>query len=140
MVLCLMLALTLAPAANASFKGTGQASTSYSAATIPVPAVASFPASASCTKLTGLYTVSVSVTGTGVVQYANYLELVVRDPSGAVHFTGNLANSWERSYSSIVGNSQGRGNWTYEIYAKYKVPNSTNVWTGLPLTRTVTCT
>ena len=139
-VLCLMLALTLAPAANASFTSARQAATSYSAATIPVPAIASFPASASCTKAPGTYTVSITVTGTGVVQYANYLELVVRDQGGAVHFTGDLANPLQRSYSAIIGNSQGKSTtWTYEIYAKYKVPNSTNAWTGLPLTRTVTC-
>ena len=137
--LSLLLALTLAPAANASFTGTRQSSTSYSTATIPVPGIASFPVSASCTKLTGLFTVSITVTGTAAVQYANYVELIVRDPSGAVQFTGDLSSQLGRSYSTVTSNAAGHGNWTYDIYAKYKVPNSTNVWTGQPLTRTLTC-
>jgi hypothetical protein len=134
-----MLASTLGPAANASFTSAGQASTSYSAATIPVPAAGSFPVSASCTKLTGLFTVSITVTGTAAVQYANYLELVVLDPYGAVQFTGDLGSQSGRTYSAVVGNSAGHGTWTYEIFAKYKVPNSTNIWTGQPLARNLTC-
>ncbi|WP_104061740.1 hypothetical protein [Arthrobacter sp. 4R501] len=139
LALCLLLGLTLAPAANAAFTGNGGAATSYSTASIPMPSAASFPASASCSKVSGLYNVSISITGTGNVQYANYYEMVVRNPAGAVQFTGNLSNPLERTYTTQVSVGAGKGNWIYEIRAKYKVPSTTNVWSGQPLARTLIC-
>jgi hypothetical protein len=136
---CLILGLALAPAANASYTSTGQAATSYSAATLPMPSAASFPVTASCLKITGEYHVAVTVTGTGTVQFANYLELTVRNPGGALQFTGDLSSPAQRAYTTVTSNNAGRGTWTYEIRAKYKVPNSSNVWTSQPLTRTLVC-
>lgn len=135
----LILAPTLASAANASFTGTSRAATSYSTATLATPDAVSFPVSASCTKLLSAFHVSISATRAGSVQSANYLEMTVRSPSGALQFTGDLNDPLQRTYAAVTSFSAGRGTWTYEVRAKYKVPNSTNVWTSLPLTRTLTC-
>jgi hypothetical protein len=136
---CLILGLALAPAANASYTSTGHAATSYSAATIPVPSAESFPVTASCLKISGDFHVSITATSVGTVQYANYLEMTVRNPGGAVQFTGDLSSPLQRAYTTVASNNAGRGTWTYEIRAKYKVPNSSNSWSSQPLTRTLVC-
>jgi hypothetical protein len=135
---CLILGLALAPAANASYTSTGHAATGYSAATIPMPSAASFPVTASCLKISGNFSVSITATSVGTVQYANYLEMTVRNPSNVVQFTGDLSSPPQRAYST-VSNNAGKGTWTYEIRAKYKVPGSSNIWSSQPLTRTLVC-
>jgi hypothetical protein len=134
------LGLLLAPAANAAFIGTHSVSTAYSTATIPVPAAASFPVTASCTKVANTTTVSVTATGAypgpGTVEYANYYELVVRNPAGAVQFTGDLNSPLGRSYT---GSAIGGGlTWKYEIRAK-RIVNPSNTWSSQPLIRNATC-
>ena len=136
---CLILGLALAPAANASYTSGAPAATSYSAASIPMPGAASFPVTASCLKISGNFHVSITVTSVGTVQYANYLEMTVRNPGAAVQFTGDLSSPAQRAYTTVVSNNAGRGTWTYEIHAKYKVPNSSNIWSSQPLTRALVC-
>ena len=136
---CLILGLALAPAANASYTSTGHAATGYSAATIPMPVAASFPVTANCLKITGNFHVSITATSIGTVPYANYLEMTVRNPAGVVQFTGDLSSPPQRTYSTVTSNNAGRGTWTYEIHAKYKVANSSNMWSSQPLTRTLVC-
>lgn len=94
---------------------------------------------ASCLKILNNFHVSITATSVGTVQYANYLEMTVRNPGGAVQFTGDLSSPSQRAYTTVTSNSAGRGTWTYEIHAKYKVPNSPNIWSSQPLTRTLVC-
>lgn len=136
---CLILGLALAPAANASYTSTAHAATGYAAATVPTPTAASFPVTASCLKVLNNFHVSITATSVGTVQFANYLEMTVRNPGDVLQFTGDLSSPAQRSYTTVASNNAGRGTWTYEIRAKYKVPNSPNIWSSQPLTRTVVC-
>lgn len=135
-VLCLLLAWTLAPAANASFTGTRQASSSYSTATLPAPAEQPTNVTISCDVV--LLRATITVKNYGHVANANYYEWKIFSGSNpSPVFTGELGQQPAKSpYSTTYVLS---GTWRVEIRAQYVVPDSTNVWTSPPLTRTLSC-
>ena len=135
-VLCLMLALTLAPAANASFTGTGQAATSYSTATLLAPAEQPTNVTITCDVL--LLRATITVKNYGHVASANYHELKIYSGTNATPiYTGELGQ--QPAKSPFTTSYLVSGTWRVEIRGQYKVPNSTNVWTSPPLTRTLNC-
>jgi hypothetical protein len=133
--LFLMLGLTLVPAANASFRATGHAETSYSTATLLAPAEQPTNITVTCDVL--LLRATITVKNFGRVAQANFHEVKIYSGSGTSPvFTGDLSQPSGKTYSATYLVS---GSWRVEIRGLYKVPNSTNVWTGPPLTRTLAC-
>lgn len=126
------LGMMAAPAAAlASFTGSDRATPQYSTATLAAPATANV--TMSCTF--GIRA-TVTVNSFSPVTYANYHDIKVFDRSGTLEFTGDLSKSSGKTYTSgyeIIGT------WTYEIRGYYKVPGSTNMWTGKVLKGTLTC-
>lgn len=131
-----MLAQTLAPPANASFTGTRQASTSYSTATLQAPAEQPTTVTITCDVV--LLRATITVKNYGHVTNANYYEWKIFSGSNpSPVFTGELGQQPAKSpYTTSYVVS---GTWRVEIRAQYLVPNSTNVWTSPPLTRTLSC-
>jgi hypothetical protein len=129
-----MLTLTLAPAANASFTGTGQASTGYSTATLLAPAEQQTNVTISCNVLSA----TITVKNYGHVALANYHELkIYSGTNSSPVYTGELGQQPAKSPYTVSYVLS--GTWRVEIRGQYKVPNSTTVWTGPPLTRTLSC-
>jgi hypothetical protein len=135
-VLCLLLAPMLAPAANASFTGTRQASTSYSTATLLAPAEQQTDITIACNVL--FLRATITVKNYGFVANANYYEWKIFSGSNpSPVFIGELGQEPAKStYSTTYALS---GTWRVEIRAQYVVPHSTNIWTSLPVTRTLSC-
>lgn len=124
--------LVVAPtAAVAAFTDIERATPQFSAASIPAPATASV--TMKCTL--GLHTV-VTVNSYGPAANANYYEVKIYDRLGNLEFTGDLSQAAGRTYSSGI---EIIGTWSYEVRGYYKVPGSTNFWTGKPLKGTMTC-
>ncbi|MBT2534291.1 hypothetical protein J7E83_19595 [Arthrobacter sp. ISL-48] len=133
--LCLMLGLALVPAANASFIGTDRADTSYTTATLLAPAEQQTNVTVTCDVL--LLRATITVKNFGRVSQANFHEVKIYSGSGTSPvFTGDLSQQSGKTYTATYLVS---GTWRVEIRGLYKVPGSTNVWTGPPLTRTVAC-
>ncbi|UKA50524.1 hypothetical protein LFT48_02980 [Arthrobacter sp. FW305-123] len=118
-------------AAVAALTDNERATPQFSAAIIPAPATASV--TMRCTF--GLQTV-VTVNSYGAVANANYYEVKVYDRSGNLEFTGDLSHAAGRTYSSGI---EIIGTWSYEVRGYYKVPGSSNSWSGKPLKGTMTC-
>lgn len=133
------LGLVLAPAASATFTGTSQASASFSTATLAAPTNEAFPVTAQCVRGTPDFNITVSVGGGVSVQYANYLELKVKDVSAAI-FTGDVNGLPNRTFSTTV-NARKRDVYTFELRGKYVLPGQVPAaaWTSPPLTGTFTC-
>lgn len=131
---CLLLSSIIAPATNASFTGTHRASTSYSTATLLAPAEQQTNVTIACNVL--LLRATITVNSYGRVANANHYEWKIFSGSNpSPVFTGELGGE-PATYSTTYVLS---GTWRVEIRAQYVVPNSTNVWTSLPVTRTLSC-
>lgn len=127
-----VLGLITAPtAAVAAFTDTDRATPAFSAASIPAPANASV--SMSC--VFGLRA-TVTVNSFSAATHANYHEVKLFDRSGNLEFTGDLSKTSGKSYTSGV---KIIGTWTYEIRGYYKVPGTSNAWTGKVLKGSLTC-
>ncbi|GLU59575.1 hypothetical protein [Paenarthrobacter ureafaciens] len=127
-----LLAMMTAPAAAlAIFTNVDRATSEYSAASIPAPATANVTM---VCQNGGRVTITVNSNSTAT--YANYHEIKIYDRSGSLEFTGDLSKSTGRTYSSGPGHA---GNRTYEIRGSYKVPGTTNTWTGNPLNGVLSC-
>lgn len=131
--LCLVPGLAHAPAAAALFNSTSQAATSISTATM-----GAVDATAGCVRNPSYFTVTISH-GPEPVPYANYVDLKVTDPRGAVVFWGDLNGHPGLSYSTTPKINDGKGTWNYEIQAQYRVPGSPTIWNGPRLQGTFTC-
>ena len=133
-VSCLLLASMLAPAANASFTATPRASTSYSTATLLAPAEQQTNVTIACNAL--LLRATITVNSYGLVANANYYQWKIFNGSNpSPVFTGELGEEPATYSTSYVLSST----WRVEIRAQYVVPDSTNVWTSPPVTRTLSC-
>lgn len=80
--------------------------------------------------------VTVTVNSYSAATYANYHEIKIWNNSGNLEFTGDLSKTTGRTYTSGPGHV---GNRTYEIRGSYKVPGTTNTWTGKALKGTLSC-
>ncbi|MBT2585924.1 hypothetical protein [Arthrobacter sp. ISL-95] len=135
----LLMGVQISPA-YARFNDTETGAMAITAARIPAPAANTVAVTKSCDSFLWFGQAKISVGAFTAVAYANYHELKIIDPDGVVQFTGDLSKTAGKSYSSGVQNvSNLSGAWTYQIRGYYKVPNSTNSWTGPPLTGTLNC-
>lgn len=140
LALAVVLTLLLAPtAAYAAFTGNVQSQLGVSAAKLVAPAEAATHVNKSCGVGNYWGSANIMVASYGLVAGANYYELRVLDPRGALAFTGDLASSAGKQYSFFGWSANIRGTWTYEIRGYYKVPGTTNSWAGAPLSGTVVC-
>ncbi|MFI2565943.1 hypothetical protein [Paenarthrobacter sp. NPDC018779] len=118
-------------AALASFKDSEQAAPQFSAANISAPASANV--TMSCTF--GIRA-TVTVNSFSAVANANYHEVKIFDRSGNLEFTGDLSKAAGKTYTSGY---EVIGTWSYEIRGYYKVPGTSNTWTGKVLKGNLTC-
>lgn len=124
-------------AAQAVFSSTARATVSASTMTLAAPSPALMVVVASCEKFQGTKRyLEIDVVGFGAVAEANFHTLTVTDPAGNIDYQGDLSATAGRSFAP--GKSD-KGDWTYEIRGEYRVPGTTNIWTGKKLTGTVTC-
>ncbi len=138
--LAVAFALVLAPsAAYAAFTGNIQSQLGVSAAKLIAPAESATRVKKSCEVENHEGTANIMVSSYGNVPGANYYELEVLDPRGALAFTGDLSTAAGTQYSFGGWGSNIRGTWTYEIRGYYKVPGSKNAWIGAALVGTLTC-
>ncbi|MGJ3192918.1 SipW-dependent-type signal peptide-containing protein [Paenarthrobacter sp. FR1] len=127
-----VLGLVAAPtAAFAAFTDMDRATPAFSAASIPAPASANVTMSCSF----GLRA-TVTVNSFSAATHANYHDVKLFDRSGNLEFTGDLSKASGKSYTSGL---EIIGTWTYEIRGYYKVPGTSNTWTGKVLKGTLTC-
>ncbi|MEO3939760.1 hypothetical protein V3C41_01600 [Paenarthrobacter nicotinovorans] len=127
-----LLGMLAAPAAAlASFTDVERAASPYSAASIPAPGAANV--SMSC--VFGIRA-TVTVNSFSTVTNANYHDIKIFDRSGNQEFTGDLSKAAGKTYTSGY---EVIGTWTYEIRGYYKVPGTSNMWTGKVLKGTLTC-
>ncbi|MCF3140700.1 hypothetical protein LRQ04_15700 [Paenarthrobacter sp. AR 02] len=127
-----ILGLVGAPAAAfAAFSDTDQNASQFSTASLAAPATANVSMSCSL----GIRA-TVTVNSFGAVANANYHDIKLFNRSGTLEFTGDLSKASGKTYTSGY---QVIGTWTYEIRGYYKVPGTTNVWTGKVLKGTLTC-
>ncbi|MFW0772314.1 hypothetical protein ACLRGI_04015 [Paenarthrobacter nitroguajacolicus] len=135
----LVMGVQVSPA-HARFNDTDTGAMALTAARIPAPAANTVAVTKSCDSFLWFAQAKISVTSFPTVPFANYHELKVIDPDGVVQFSGDMSKSSGRSYTSGVQSiSNLSGTWTYQIRGYYKVPNSTNSWTGQPLSGTLNC-
>lgn len=136
----LLLALAGAPAAAvAAFTGTGSAAPRYSAASLPAPSAAATNVTFVCLRHGNDITATITVVAYGTVPQANYHQITITPPTGAV-VTGDLSQLTGRTFAyAFSRKDSGPVEWTYEIQGQYKVPGTTNVWSGTPLAGTLTC-
>jgi hypothetical protein len=129
-----VLALLAAPvAAHAAFTYSAQKLQPVTAGVIKAPATATVK----CER-TGLLwwaQTVLTVTAYDSVTYANYYDVKIFTPTGALIHAADLSTAAGRT----VAADRDPGTWKYEIRASYKVPGSTNTWTGLPLKGDVRC-
>ena len=130
--IAVLLGLVAAPAAAfAAFTDTDHASPQFSAASLAAPASASVHMTCSF----GIRA-TVTVNSFSAVEHANYHDIKLFDRYGSLEFTGDLNKASGHSYTSglkIIGT------WSYEIRGYYKVPGTSNVWTGKVLKGTLSC-
>jgi len=133
-------ALVFAPStAFAAFSGSTQSQLTVSAAKLLAPAASATKVNTSCGVGNWWGSANIMVSSYGNVPGANYYELKVLDPHGAVAFTGDLSSAVGKQYSFLNWSSNIRGTWTYEIRGYYKVPGSTNAWAGSALSGIILC-
>ncbi|MHA7298996.1 hypothetical protein [Pseudarthrobacter sp. MDT3-1] len=132
--LVVVLGLTLAPAASASFRSASQASTGFSTATLNTPTTSTISLNASCSQ--NKRTLTVTLAATGSLPYANALR-VTADAGGTVSskdqaltYNGNQVFTANSGGQTVV--------FKLEIRAIYKL-DATHAWTSPPLLRTYTC-
>ncbi|WP_347109466.1 hypothetical protein AAHB33_02385 [Paenarthrobacter sp. S56] len=118
-------------AAIAAFVDSAQASPQFSAASLDAPAAANVTMTCSSGNRA-----TVTVNSFSSVANANYHEVKLYDRSGTLQFTGDLSQASGRTYAFNRGNI---GTWTYEIRGYYKVPGTSNAWTGKALSGSLTC-
>ncbi|MFJ4208835.1 hypothetical protein ACIPY2_10285 [Paenarthrobacter sp. NPDC089675] len=118
-------------AAVAAFTDGDQAAPRFSAASLDAPAAANV--TMSCTSGNRA---TVTVNSFSSVANANYHEVRLFDRSGSLQFTGDLSQPSGRTYAFNRGNI---GTWTYEIRGYYKVPGTSNMWTGKALQGSLVC-
>ncbi|MCF3137762.1 SipW-dependent-type signal peptide-containing protein [Paenarthrobacter sp. AR 02] len=126
------LGLIAAPtAAFAAFTDVERATPQYTAASLAVPAAANVTMTCSF----GIRA-TVTVNSFSTVANANYHDIKIFDRSGNLEFTGDLSKAAGKTYTSGY---EVIGTWTYEIRGYYKVPGSTNTWTGKVLKGSLSC-
>jgi predicted ribosomally synthesized peptide with SipW-like signal peptide len=127
-----LLGLIAAPtAAFAAFTDTERATPQFTAASLAAPA----NASVSMTCSFGIRA-TVTVNSFSTVTNANYHDIKIFDRSGNLEFTGDLSKTAGKTYTSGY---EVIGTWSYEIRGYYKVPGTTNTWTGKTLKGTLSC-
>ncbi|WP_159704999.1 SipW-dependent-type signal peptide-containing protein [Arthrobacter sp. 18067] len=127
-----LLGLIAAPtAAFAAFTDTERATPQFSAASLAAPAAANVTMSCSF----GIRA-TVTVNSFSAVTNANYHDVKIFDRSGNLEFTGDLSKASGKSYTSGY---EVIGTWSYEIRGYYKVPGTSNTWTGKVLKGNLSC-
>lgn len=121
--------------AQASFVSGTQSHMGTSTLTLTAPAKTGTSVDASCSHSRSGYVLSIQINSLAAVPGANAYQLTVRSPAGAE----SKADVGTKNGTVYQWSSTGSGTWTYEIRGQYKVPGTSNVWTGLPLTDYVTC-
>jgi hypothetical protein len=131
-VLAAAAVLVFAPGiAQAAFNSSASGSTSLSTLTLTTPTASQV--TSTCNNNTLVITLKTPVTG------ANYHQLIVKDKNSQVVYTGNLnaANNWKYTLNNTYNGQN--GNFTFEIRGQYRVPSTSNIWTGSPYTKTIGC-
>ncbi|MFK0002826.1 hypothetical protein ACIQTZ_23110 [Paenarthrobacter sp. NPDC090520] len=118
-------------AAMAAFRDTEQAAPQFSTASLAAPAAANVTMSCQF----GIRA-TVTVNSFSTVANANYHEVKIFDRSGNLEFTGDLSKAAGKTYTSGY---EVIGTWSYEIRGYYKVPGTSNAWTGKVLKGNLTC-
>jgi hypothetical protein len=125
-----------AVAAHAAFTASAAARVTVSTGILAAPDAAKTAVTATCTGKNKKHQLGIAV-GTFVpVTGANYHSLTIKDPDGVIEKTADLTTTAGRSYSDPKAAT---GTWTWEIRGDYRVPNTTNVWTGKTLKGTIYC-
>ncbi len=114
-----------APAANAVFSRTVNAGTMSVGARLAVPTGNAVTAFCTLNGSSGKYRVTIAVTGRGTVPRATGYILTVKDSTGAVRYTADLA-SGVAAWASTGAPASG---WSYTIDAQYKA-SPTSTWTS----------
>ncbi|MET1087505.1 MAG: hypothetical protein ABWY04_10340 [Arthrobacter sp.] len=130
-----VLALVCAPVtAHAAFTSVSQAKQLVSAGVMSPPAAATV----TCERQGFLWWAQsvITVSSYSAVLRANYYDVKIFNPDETLVHTGDLSTAAGRTATQ----SRNAGTWKYEIRAHYKVPGSTNTWSGLPLKGEVRCT
>ncbi|MFH5878574.1 hypothetical protein [Arthrobacter sp. NA-172] len=131
-VLAAAAVLIFAPGiAQAAFKSSTSGSTSASTLKLATPTASQV--TSTCNNSTLVITLKTPVTG------ANYHQLIVKDKSSAVVYTGDLntSNHWTYTLNNTYNGQN--GNYTFQIRGQYHVPSSSNIWTGSPYTKIIGC-
>lgn len=129
---CLLLGFALSPTAHAAFTGRATATGSFATAKLEAPASPQTDVTIRC----GLFGVTITVQSYGRVAYANFHEVAIyRGLQTSPVFVGDLDQD-QGTYHDLSALS---GSWRVEIRGKYRVKDSTNVWSGPPVKRTLTC-
>ncbi|MFF1828551.1 hypothetical protein [Paenarthrobacter sp. NPDC058040] len=118
-------------AASAAFRDVEQASPQFSAASLAAPAAANVTMSCQFA-----IRATVTVNSFSTVANANYHEIKIFDRSGNLEFTGDLSKAAGKTYTSGY---EVIGTWSYEIRGYYKVPGTSNAWTGKVLKGNLAC-
>ncbi|WP_429390149.1 SipW-dependent-type signal peptide-containing protein [Paenarthrobacter sp. TE4293] len=127
-----LLGLVAAPsAAFAAFTDTARANPQFSTASLAAPAAANVTMTCSF----GIRA-TVTVNSFSTVANANYHDIKIFDRSGNLEFTGDLSKAAGKTYTSGY---EVIGTWTYEIRGYYKVPGTSNTWTGKVLKGNLSC-
>ncbi|MCU1517880.1 MAG: hypothetical protein JWQ75_2601 [Pseudarthrobacter sp.] len=133
--MAVLILICVPAAAHAAFRSSSQGSQAVTAGIMAPPASASV--AMTCENRFLWWARSrITVSSFAAVSRANYYDVKLYDPSGNLEHTGDLSTAAGKTYTSQL---QLIGTWSYEIRAHYKVPGSTNTWTGQPLRGTLTC-
>lgn len=125
-----------AVAAHAAFTASAAARVTVSTGVLAAPDPAKTAVTATCTGKNKKHQLDIAV-GTFVpVTGANYHSLTITNPAGVIVKFSDLTTTAGRSYSDSTASA---GTWTWEIRGDYRVPNTTNVWTGKTLKGTISC-
>ena len=132
------LGLALAPAANAAFTGATGAATSFATATVTSPSSSTVSATGLCSRVKGALTLTLTVSATGPLPYANFLRVAVTSGTTttkeqAVADTGQYAVTAPQGSNSVTV--------TYEIRGVYRPGASpTTAWlSSSAMTGTASC-
>ncbi|MDQ0673900.1 hypothetical protein QFZ36_001461 [Pseudarthrobacter siccitolerans] len=134
-VLCLVLAISLSPAANAAFNANAKAAVGFATATLPPATDSTLAVAAVCGS--NKKSLTLSVGAKAAIAYANELQVIVS--SGGVSSTTyqGLSES-SRTFTAAQGGSSVV--FTYEIRPLYRPLGSTNFWRSqVPFSGTYTC-
>jgi archaellum component FlaG (FlaF/FlaG flagellin family) len=134
-VTCLVFGVALTPGtAVAAFSGQDLAATQYSAASLAAPADSPTHITMVCHAQTLARTITVKNYGNVLKANAHELKIFV-DSSPLPLYTGDL----QQTGQTVVTLPYVPGSWRAEITGQYRVPGSTNVWTGPALQRALAC-